>query len=167
MMELQHVEHTLQPIWFAESKILILGTMPSPKSREKMFYYAHPQNRFWKALAGAFGEEIPQNDEARIAFLKKYKIALWDVLASCDIAGASDATIRNPVANDIGALLACSDIQKIYTTGTTAFNLYNKLIKPKIHIEARLLPSPSPANARISLEQLIKTYGQLLNFKQG
>ncbi len=157
-MEQTHVEHTLQPIWFSDSEILILGTMPSPKSREKMFYYAHPQNRFWKALAGVFGEPIPTDTHQCVMLLKKHKIALWDVLASCDITGASDASIRNPVPNDIAAIIRCSYIHKIYTTGTTAYQLYNKLIKPKIGKEAILLPSPSPANARMSLDVLIAEY---------
>lgn len=152
------VEHTLEPIWFSDSEILILGTMPSPKSREKGFYYAHPQNRFWKTLAGVFDEPIPRDTHECVLLLKKHKIALWDVLESCDIEGAADATIRNPVPNDIAAIIRCSYIHKIYTTGTKAFDLYNKLIKPKIKKEAILLPSPSPANARLSLEKLIEEY---------
>lgn len=162
-MEEQHVLHTLDPIFFSDSEILILGTMPSPKSREKKFYYAHPQNRFWKALAGAFGEPIPTDTHQCTLLLKKHKIALWDVLESCDIHGASDASIRNPVPNDIASIIRYTYIHKIYTTGTTAYKLYNKLIKPQIKKEAILLPSPSPANARMSLENLIDEYKQKLD----
>lgn len=157
-MDEQRVQHTLDPIFFSDSEILILGTMPSPKSREKMFYYAHPQNRFWKTLAGVFDEPAPQNERECILLLKEHKIALWDVLESCDIVGASDASIRNPVPNDIASIIRYTYIHEIYTTGTTAFNLYNKLIKPSIKKEAVLLPSPSPANARMSLDDLIEAY---------
>lgn len=159
---METVSHTLDPIFFSDSEILILGTMPSPKSREKKFYYAHPQNRFWKALAGALHEPIPQDTHECVLLLKKHKIALWDVLESCDIEGASDASIRNPVANDIASIIRCTYIHKIYTTGTTAYKLYNKLIKPQIKKEAILLPSPSPANARMSLEALIAEYRRLI-----
>ncbi len=157
-MKRTYVEHTLEPIWFSDSEILILGTMPSPKSREKNFYYAHPQNQFWKTLAGVFDEPVPTDTHQCVLLLKKHKIALWDVLESCDIEGASDASICNPVPNDIAAIIRCSYIHKIYTTGTTAYKLYNKLIRPKIKKEAILLPSPSPANARMSLDALILKY---------
>ena len=152
------VFHTLDPIFFSDSEILILGTMPSPKSREKGFYYAHPQNRFWKALAGALGTVAPRDTNECVLLLKEHKIALWDVLQSCEIEGASDASIKNPVPNDIASIMRCSYIHKIYTTGTTAYKLYNKLIKPKIDQEAVLLSSPSSANARLSLEELVAEY---------
>ncbi len=161
-MDKTHVEHTLDPIFFSDSEILILGTMPSPKSREKMFYYAHPQNRFWKALAGALDEPVPTDTHQCVMLLKNHKIALWDVLESCDIVGASDASIRNPVPNDIASIIRYTYIHTIYTTGTTAHKLYNKLIKPVIKKEAILLPSPSPANARMSLEQLTEEYRRRL-----
>lgn len=159
---METVSHTLDPIFFSDSEILILGTMPSPKSREIGFYYAHKQNRFWKALAGALGEPIPSNTHECVLLLKKHKIALWDVLESCDIEGASDASIRNPVPNDIAQIIRCTYIHKIFTTGTTAYKLYNQLIKPKINKEAVLLPSPSPANARMSLVDLIGAYKRIL-----
>ena len=160
---METVHHTLDPIFFSDSEILILGTMPSPKSREKGFYYAHPQNRFWHALSGALGVYPPKDTHECVLLLKEYKIALWDVLESCDIDGASDASIRNPVPNDIAAIMRYTYINKIYTTGTTAFKMYNKLIKPKLNKEAILLPSPSPANARMSLEELTAEYKKLLN----
>ena len=163
---METVHHTLPPIFFADSEILILGTMPSPKSREKGFYYAHPQNRFWKTIAGALCESVPHNSRECVLLLKKYKIALWDVLESCTIEGASDASICNPIPNDIASIIRCTYIHKIYTTGTTAYKLYNQLIKPEIKKEAILLPSPSSANARWSLEKLIEEYrAQILNFE--
>ena len=155
---MEKVSHTLDPIFFSDSEILILGTMPSPKSREKGFYYAHPQNRFWRALAGALGTVVPRDTHECVLLLKEHKIALWDVLESCEIEGASDASIKNPVPNDIASIIRYTYIHKIYTTGTTAFKLYNKLIKPTLKKEAILLPSPSPANARMSLEELVAEY---------
>ena len=163
---METVHHTLPPIFFADSEILILGTMPSPKSREKGFYYAHPQNRFWKTIAGALCEPVPHNSRECVLLLKKYKIALWDVLESCTIEGASDASICDPVPNDIASIIRLTYIHKIYTTGTTAYKLYNQLIKPEIQKEAILLPSPSSANARWSLEKLIEEYrAQILNLE--
>jgi len=162
---MEKVSHTLDPIFFSDSEILILGTMPSPKSREKGFYYAHPQNRFWKAIAGAFGYVPPRDTHECVLLLKETKIALWDVLESCEIEGASDASIRNPVPNDIASILRYTYIHKIYTTGTTAYNLYNKLIKPQIKKDAILLSSPSPANARMSLEDLVREYKKKLDLE--
>lgn len=158
---MERVLHTLDPIFFSDSEILILGSMPSPKSREVGFYYAHPQNRFWRALAGALNEPVPRDTHECVLLLKAHRIALWDVLESCDIEGASDASIRNPVPNDIAQIIRYTYIHKIYTTGTTAYKLYNKLIKPVIKKEAILLPSPSAANARMSLDNLIDEYKQM------
>ena len=114
---MEHVIHTISPIVSSESEILILGTMPSPKSREQAFYYAHPQNRFWPALALALGEEKPASIEEKTTLLLRHRLALWDVLASCEITGASDASIKNPVANDIPALIARSSITRVLCTG--------------------------------------------------
>ncbi len=161
-MEQKRVIHTLEPIFFSDSEILILGSMPSPKSREKGFYYAHPQNRFWKTLAAVYNEPVPRDTHECVLLLKEHKIALWDVLESCDIIGASDASIKNPIANDIASVIRYTYIHKIFTTGTTAHRLYNSLILPKIKKEAILLPSPSPANAAWSLERLIEKYKELL-----
>lgn len=155
---MEKVLHTLDPIFFEDSEILILGTMPSPKSRELGFYYAHPQNRFWAALAGAFDEDKPADVLGCTSLLYRHNIALWDVLESCDIDGAADSTIKNPVPNDLAAIIRQSYIHRIYTTGTTAYKLYNKLCKPQIGLEATLLPSPSPANARMRLPDLIEAY---------
>lgn len=155
---MEKVFHTLDPIFFDDSEILILGSMPSPKSRESGFYYAHPQNRFWATLAGVFGEEKPQNVNECISLLFRHNIALWDVLESCDIDGASDASIKNPVPNDLATVIRQTYIHKIFTTGRTAYNLYNRLCKPAIGLQAELLPSPSPANARIKLPELIGIY---------
>ena len=159
---MEHVIHTISPIVSSESEILILGTMPSPKSRELAFYYAHPQNRFWPALALALGEEKPASIEEKTALLLRHRLALWDVLASCEITGASDASIKNPVANDIPALIRQTRITRVLCTGATSARLYTKLVFPKTNIPCETLPSPSAANARMRLEELARVYREIL-----
>lgn len=152
------VEHTLEPVADGSSRILLLGTMPSPKSREAGFYYAHPRNRFWQVMEALFGEAIPTDREGRIAFLLRRHIALWDVLASCVIEGADDASIREPVPNDIGRILRMAEIRAVFTTGSAAARLYARYCLPVTGREAIALPSTSPANCRMSLEALVKAY---------
>lgn len=155
----QTVLHQLPPLVTAESKILILGTMPSPRSRADGFYYAHPQNRFWRVIAAIYGEGDPQTIEDRTALLHTRGLALWDVLASCTITGAADSTIRDPVPNDIPDLLCrFPNITRICTTGSTAARLYHRLIEPQTGLAAITLPSPSAANARTSFSQLLSAY---------
>ena len=132
--------------------------MPSPKSREAAFYYAHPQNRFWPALALVYGEESPKTTEQKTALLLEHNLALWDVLKSCEITGASDASIRNPVANDISALLKQAPIQRVLCTGSASARLYHKLVEPLTNLPCTVLPSPSAANAGTSLEALVRAY---------
>lgn len=158
---MQTIVHPLKPVWDENSRILILGTMPSPKSREAGFYYGHPRNRFWPVLAAVFGEEVPVDTEQRKAFCLHHGIALWDVLASCEIQGADDASIRDAVANPIEMLLEKAPITAVYTTGKKAFDLYKKLCLPKTNLPAVALPSTSPANCAWSLERLIEAYSVL------
>ena len=158
-------KNTIEAYYNSDSEILILGSFPSVKSRELGFYYAHPQNRFWRVLSKVFKEDIENNIESKKEFLKRNKIALFDVIASCKIMGSSDSSIKNVRPNDIGKLLKNSKIEKIYVNGKTAFNLYNKYIKDKIGIEAIYLPSTSPANATYSLEKLVSYY-KILNNKK-
>ena len=150
------VEHDFAPIFDGNSRILILGTMPSVKSREQGFYYGHKQNRFWKVLAGVTGETVPQTIEEKKEFLLRNKIAIWDVVKRCDIVGSSDASIRNAEANDIESLAKNTNICKIYANGSTAKKLYDSLVKGEM--EAILLPSTSPANASFSLDKLIEKW---------
>lgn len=152
------VEHTLKPIFTADSKILILGTMPSPKSRETGFYYGHPQNRMWKVLAGVFGENVPYFNEEKAEFLKRHYIAMWDVLAECDIDGAKDSSIKNPVPNDINFILKNSSVKNIFASGKTAGDLYRKYCMESTGAAAEVLPSTSPANCTYSLDRLIESY---------
>ena len=165
-MEAHLVKHNLPPLYDASSRVLILGTMPSPKSREAQFYYAHPQNRFWKLLSCVFSEYPPAINEERRMFLQRHHIALWDVLRSCEIEGADDASIRKPEANDLSLILKTANIQKIFTTGAKAYALYEKLCRPGIKMEACPLPSPSPANCRYSFEYLLEQYRQIARFTE-
>ncbi|MCD8357389.1 MAG: DNA-deoxyinosine glycosylase [Clostridia bacterium] len=153
------VTHTFGP-WFDEqSRVLILGTMPSPKSREAGFYYAHPQNRFWRVLPMLFGEQPIVGDvKAQQAFLTRQHIALWDVLDSCEIEGASDASIRNPVPNDMNTILYKAPVQAIFCTGQKAGALYKKYCLPACGVPAQVLPSTSPANCAMKLDMLLERY---------
>lgn len=156
------VIHQFAPVFNQESRILVLGTIPSPKSREQGFYYGHPRNRFWKVLADLFDEPLPETVEAKISLCLKHRVAIWDVLASCEIEGASDSSIKNPVPNDMSVILNQAPIEAIYTTGTKAFSLYQTYCYPKTGMAAKLLPSTSPANCRMSFEQLKEAYAILL-----
>lgn len=158
-MEVQWVEHTFGPCYDAQSRVLLLGSIPSPKSREMGFYYGHPQNRMWKVLAALMEEQVPVTVAQRQDFLHRHHIAMWDVLASCRIAGADDGSIRDPQPNEIGLILQQAPIQKIYTTGTKAHTLYKKYVLPVTGREDVLLPSTSPANCRYyNMERLVEAY---------
>nr|WP_297283882.1 DNA-deoxyinosine glycosylase [uncultured Agathobaculum sp.] len=161
-MNLQTVVHTIPPLYDSHSRVLLLGSIPSPKSREAGFFYAHPQNRFWRVLAAVLGEEVPQTIEEKRAMCLKHHVALWDTIARCDIAGASDTSIRNAVPNDIGKLVRESEITRIFATGGKSAELYRKFIEPQLHIPIMQLPSTSPANAAWSLERLIEAYRVIL-----
>ncbi len=150
--------HPIPPIYNKESKVLILGSFPSVKSREQAFFYGHPQNRFWKVLAAVFGHPTPGTIEEKKAFLLQNKVALWDVIASCEIVGSADNTIQNAIANDIAPLLENSKIQRVYVNGATAKKLYDRHIFPKVGIEGIALPSTSPANAAWSIERLVEKW---------
>lgn len=156
-----HVEHEFAPVFDAESKVLILGSIPSPKSREQGFYYGHPRNRFWSVLAAVFGEERPETIPEKKAFLHRHHIALWDVLASCTIRGASDASIADAVPNDLEELLKKTRVRSIFTTGGTASGLYRKYCFSKTGLLDIRLPSTSPANCAVTEEVLILAYGSV------
>ena len=163
-MESERITHAFHPVFDSESRVLILGTMPSPKSRELGFYYSHPRNRFWPVLARIFGEDIPETPEDKANFALRHKIALWDVLAECDIEGASDSSIKNAVPNDISIVLNSADIKAIFTTGATAAKFYKKFIEPESKIPAISLPSTSPANAKSGIEELVEEYRKILDY---
>ena len=148
----------LPPIYDRNSEILILGSFPSVKSREAQFYYENPQNRFWRVVAGVFGQDVPQTTDEKRAFLLKNRIALWDVIASCEIEGSSDQKIKNATANDLTPILKTADIRRIFVNGRRAEQYFHKLILPKIGRNAHYLPSTSPANAAMKLEQLVQEW---------
>lgn len=146
--------HPFPPLYDKNSRVLILGSFPSVKSREQMFFYGHPQNRFWKVIAKVFESEIPETIEEKTNFLHANHIALWDVIASCEITGSSDSSIKNVVANDIEPILKAADIKEIFVNGKTAFKYYEKYTKTKVGREAICLPSTSPANAAWNVDRL-------------
>ena len=157
-----HIIHPIPPHYDADSRILILGSFPSVKSREQMFFYGHPQNRFWKVIAAVFEDAVPLSIEEKKSFLTKHHIALWDVIGECDIEGSSDLSISNAAANDISVILDRADIQRILVNGKTAEKYYRKYILPRTGTEAFCLPSTSPANAAWSLEKLVEAWSDAI-----
>jgi hypoxanthine-DNA glycosylase len=162
MDETRHIIHTIDPVYNADSRTLILGTMPSPQSRLAAFYYGHRQNRFWTILGAVFGENIGPSTAEKKRFLLDHHIALWDVLSECDISGASDSSIRNPVVNDFGVIFKTAAIRTVLTTGRTAYKLYGRLCAARYNAPFYYLPSPSPANCAMSLEHITGIYKKLL-----
>jgi len=159
-----YIEHPLPPVFDENSRVLILGTMPSPKSREYGFYYSHPRNRFWRILAELYSSPLPETNQEKTALLLRHGIALWDVLKSCRIRGADDGSIRDPVPNDIEGLLKKTGIRNVFTTGSKAASLYRRLCLPKTGLAAFALPSTSPANCRrYTYEMLLDAYRVLLD----
>lgn len=171
-MEYRTIEHTFEPVYDGESRILILGSLPSVKSRENNFYYGHPHNRFWRVLWRVCEEddgstkraECPIDHfsiEEKKAFLSTHHIALWDVIAKCDIAGSSDSSIKNVVPNDIDVILKHAPVERIYVNGSKAYELYMRYCYPVTGLEASKLPSTSPANAAWTLDRLVKTWNTI------
>lgn len=152
------------PVYGPASRALILGTWPSPKSREMAFYYGHPQNRFWPLIAALTGEAAPARGdvETKKQLILTHGLALWDTLASCTITGASDASIRDAVPNDIAALLRAAPIAAVFCNGATAFRLYERFARQSCGIEAVRLPSTSPANAAADFAALCGAWGKAL-----
>ena len=157
------VSHEFPALFDENSEELMLGSIPSPKSREQGFYYGHPQNRFWKVLAQVLNEPLPTTIDEKRAMLLKHHIALWDVLDSCTIIGASDTSIEDVVPNDIASLIAKTKIKRIFCTGATAYKLYEKYCETATEIKAVKLPSTSPANCAVSIEKLVEEYKKILS----
>lgn len=156
------IVHPIPPEFDENSKILILGSFPSVKSRENNFFYGHPQNRFWKVISGVLERSVPGTVEEKRELLLSSGIALWDVIASCDIEGSSDSSIKNVIPNDISKIIEKADIQKIFVNGKTSEKYYKKYIEKNINIQAECLPSTSPANAVWSLDRLIESWNVIL-----
>lgn len=161
-MEQQKLVHPIPPTWDQTSRILILGSFPSVKSREMAYFYGHPQNRFWRVLSLLFDEPFPETVEERRSLLLRHRIAAWDVIASCTIAGSADSSIRDVVVNDLSPILTGAPIRQIYVNGKKADALYRKYLLPQIGREAVCLPSTSPANAAWSLDKLLSVWQQIL-----
>ena len=158
-MNTSFIIHPIPPFYDERSEILILGSFPSVKTREMGFFYGHPQNRFWRVLQTVFEEAyMPSTIEERRAFLKRHRIALWDVIYSCEIAGSSDASIRNVTATDLSPILETARIRQIYVNGRTAEKMYRKYSESKLGRSAVCLPSTSPANAAWSLDRLTEVW---------
>lgn len=154
--------HLIEPIYDKDSKILILGSFPSVKSREANFFYHHPQNRFWRVLAAVYQDTVPEEIADKKAFLKHHQIALWDVIASCNIKGSSDSSISDVEVNDLNMIIANSSVKHIYTNGNLADKLYHRYFDTIIDLPVTKLPSTSPANAAYSLDKLL-IYWRVIN----
>ena len=148
------LDHPFGPLYDENSRVLILGSFPSVRSREQNFFYGHPQNRFWKVVAAVFGKPVPQTVEEKKLLILDNGLALWDSIASCEITGSSDASIRNVRANDIGVILNSCSIERIYCNGRKSHEMYERYIEPETGRVAVCLPSTSPANAKWTLEKL-------------
>lgn len=159
---LEKIAHPIKPLYSKDSIILILGSFPSQKSREQMFFYGHPQNRFWRVLSAVFECDTPETVDQKREFILSHKIALWDVIASCEIEGSADSSIKNVVPNDFTEILNTADINQIFVNGKTAHKFYNKYIKDTLGREAVCLPSTSPANAAWSVEKLVSAWKIIL-----
>ncbi len=158
------IQHPIPPFFDKNSKILILGSFPSVKSREQMFFYGHPQNRFWKVAAAVFEQDVPQSVAEKKEFLKRNNMAMWDVIGACDIEGSADSTIKNVRPNDLGVILEKADIRAIFVNGKTAEKYYNRYTKDVINRTAICLPSTSPANAAWTLEKLTDVWKVIREF---
>ena len=154
----ESVIHPLPPLFDANSRVLILGTMPSPKSRQNGFYYAHPQNRFWRVLAGVFSCKVPQTVEQKKKLVLENGLALWDVIAECEITGSADTSIKSVKPNDIAGIIEKTAVSRIFVNGKTAEKYYIRYIEKTVGQKAICLPSTSPANAAWSLDRLINAW---------
>lgn len=161
-MEYQHIVHPIEPLYDKNSKILILGSLPSVKSREQMFFYGHPQNRFWRLLALLYGETMPKAVEEKRVFALRHNIALWDAIYSCEIKGSSDSSIRNVVPTDLTEIIRKSKIEKIFCNGKTSGNYFHKYQEKVLGMPAKVLPSTSPANAAWTIEKLKEEWKAIL-----
>lgn len=155
------IVHPIPPLFDKNSKILILGSFPSVKSREECFFYGHPQNRFWKVISRVLNEETPVTIQKKTEMMLKHRIAVWDVIHSCEIEGSADSTIKNVVPNDLGIILENADIERIYVNGKKAEAMYKKYTEKKIGIKATVLPSTSPANAAWSEDRLFEEWKKI------
>lgn len=159
--------HPIPPVFDSYARVLILGSFPSVRSRQEGFFYGHPRNRFWQILGGVFEDDVPRSVEEKIHFLHRHHIALWDVIASCEISGSADSTIRNVIPTDLAVILSGARIESVFTNGRTAEKLYRKYQLPLTGIPSVPLPSSSPANAAWSLPRLTEAWCILRYHEKG
>ncbi len=158
----QRIIHPFGPLFGPDSRVLILGSFPSVKSREQNFFYGHPQNRFWKVVAALFGQDTPRTVPEKKELILSHGLALWDSIASCVITGSSDASIREVRPNDLRIILDHAPIERIYCNGRKSHEMYERYILPSLGRDAACLPSTSPANAQWSLDRLIAEWSVIL-----
>ena len=158
----ERIQHPFGPLFCESSRVLILGSFPSVKSREQQFFYGHPQNRFWKVIAALYHRDPPATIGEKKELILSNGLALWDSIASCVITGSSDASIKEVRANDLAVILSRAPIRRICCNGKTSWQQYEKLIRPATGREALCLPSTSPANAQWSLDRLIDAWSVIL-----
>ena len=158
MIEAQRIVHPIPPLFDQNSKKLILGSFPSIKSREAMFFYGHPQNRFWRLIAMIYGEDAPLSTEEKSKLILKHNLALWDSIKTCTITGSADSSVKDVVPNDLSVILNGSRVTEIYCNGALSYKMYMKYIFPTTQTEAVKLPSTSPANAAYSIERLYESW---------
>ena len=160
-MDTKNIIHPFPPLFDKDSRTLILGSFPSVKSRENMFFYGHPQNRFWKVISAIFDEDVPITVDEKKQLILNHKLALWDSIHSCRITGSSDSSVKDVVPNDIGIIINNSSVDRIFCNGALSYKMYSKYIFPLTNIEAVKLPSTSPANAAYSLESLVSEWSKI------
>lgn len=161
------IVHPIPPLYNENSRILVLGSFPSVKSRESMFFYGHPQNRFWKVISAIFKSELPGSVEEKKELLLLNGVAVWDVIASCEIQGSSDTSIKEVVPNNLSVIMDNCNIRKIFVNGKTAERYYKKYTEPFISRKAIYLPSTSPANAAWSEQKLIEKWSIIKTYLNG
>ena len=159
-----NIQHNISPIYNKNSKILILGSFPSVKSRDAQFFYHHPQNRFWVVLASILNQQTPKTIEDKTKFLLENRIAVWDVIKSCDIINSSDSSIKNVRVNDFNIIFNTAKIDTIFINGNKAFTLYEKYCKNIYDKKVILMPSTSPANAKYRLNDLIEKWSEIKDY---
>ena len=161
-MAAEHIVHSIPPTYDERSRVLVLGSLPSPASRDLGFNYGHPRNRFWQVMAYLADEPLPSTNERKRDFCLRHHIALWDVVAECDIEGASDASIRNAKPNDLALITGSAPVEAVFCTGARAYELYTRLCEEQVGIPAVKLPSTSPANAACDMPRLLREYAAIL-----
>lgn len=157
-MDYEHIIHPIAPVYDASSRILILGSLPSVKSREQMFFYGHPQNRFWRVTAAVFDEPVPVTVPEKKAFLLRNHIAVWDTIYECDIKGSSDVSIKNVIPTDLRIILNSTNVEHIFCNGSASYRYYCRYQEEQTHIPAVPLPSTSPANAAWNVNRLVDAW---------